>query len=429
MEKQDLKRRYPGLDEKGLEIALARHAAVVWMEGQHKSGLPKEECYRLASAMEWRGRRFGESTLEKYWKWFRSDGFEGLLPNDRSDAGKSRVLSPEFLQILEQRRRRNPRQSIKELLRELVRDGLMKRVAWGHLAAIYRHLRRVGLDSKTLAIQGPAHGLSGPTKAFEVMMANDLWMTDVMHGPVLVTVEGKKILTRLIAIIDDASRLIPYAEYRESEKEEDFWLVLLEAIQRRGLPARLYTDQGKIFTSVRTQATCARLGIKLIHAKPYAAWSKGKIEKLLQTIQGQFQNRLLREPAKTLEELNLRFWQWVEGEYHVRNHGGLENKSPAQRFLEDSAAIRLLDPQQLEGCFWQEEKRRVRRDATVLWRGAQWEAPVFLRGMMVSLRYNPLKPNEPVQVWHERRLCGQLRKLDRRLNSRTFNHNREDYSS
>jgi len=156
MEKQDLKRRYPGLDEKGLEIALARHAAVVWMEGQHKSGLPKEECYRLASAMEWRGRRFGESTLEKYWKWFRSDGFEGLLPNDRSDAGKSRVLSPEFLQILEQRRRRNPRQSIKELLRELVRDGLMKRVAWGHLAAIYRHLRRVGLDSKTLAIQGPA---------------------------------------------------------------------------------------------------------------------------------------------------------------------------------------------------------------------------------------------------------------------------------
>jgi transposase InsO family protein len=423
MEKQDLTKRYPGLDEKGLEIALARHAAVAWMEGQQQAGLSREACYRLASAMEWRGRRFGQSTLEKYWKWFRSDGFEGLLPNDRSDAGKSRVLSPEFLKILDQRRRQNPRQSIKELLRELVRDGLMQRVGWGNLASIYRHLRRVGLDNKTLQILGP----SGPTKAFEVMTANDLWMIDVMHGPVVVGADGRKIMTRLIAIIDDASRLVPYAEYRENEREEDFWIVLLEAIQRRGLPSRLYTDNAKIFISLRTQATCARLGIKLIHAKPYAAWSKGKIEKWLQTTQSQFQNRLLREPAKSLEELNLRFWQWVEGEYHIRNHGGLDNKSPQARFAEDNASIRLLDRQQLEGCFWQEEKRRVRRDATVLWRGAQWEVPVFLRGMQVTLRYNPLKPDDPIEIWHERRLCGQLRKLDRQLNSRTFSH-RENYS-
>jgi hypothetical protein len=159
MQKQDLNQRYPGLDEKGLEIALARHAAVSWMEGQKAQGLSREQCHRLASQMEWLGRRFGESTLEKYWKWFREDGFEGLLPTDRADAGKSRVLTAEFLQILEKRRRQNPRQSIKELLRELVRDGLMARVAWGHLASIYRHLRRVGLDGKTLSIQGLTHGL------------------------------------------------------------------------------------------------------------------------------------------------------------------------------------------------------------------------------------------------------------------------------
>jgi hypothetical protein len=47
--------------------------------------------------------------------------------------------------------------------------------------------------------------------------------------------------------------------------------------------------------------------------------------------------------------------------------------------------------------------------------------------MQVTLRYNPLKPDDPIEIWHERRLCGQLQKLDRQLNSRTFSH-RENYS-
>lgn len=270
MEKNEMQRRYPGLDEKALEIALARHAAVSWIEVETKRDQSLESCYRRASGMEWRGKHFGQSTLERYWRWYQKDGFEALLPMGRGDAGKSRVLEAGFLRVLEERRRENPRQSVKELLRGLVRDGQMERLTWGSLPSIYRHLRRVGLDGKSLQLQGG----SGPTKAFEVRSVNELWMTDVMVGPVLVRATGEKIYTRLIAIIDDASRLIPYAEYRQSEKEEDLWVVLMEAMERRGLPEKLYTDNGKIFTSLRTQASCARLGIRLLHAKPYAAWSK-----------------------------------------------------------------------------------------------------------------------------------------------------------
>lgn len=415
MENNEIKKRYPGLDEKALEIALARHAAMSWIEVQKKQGQSLEACYRQGSPMEWRGRYFGESTLERYWIWYQKDGFEALMPHGRSDAGKSRVLTSAFLKVLEERRRENPKQTVKELLRALMREGLMERLSWGTLSSIYRHLRRVGLNGKLLHLQGP----NGPTKAFAMMQANELWMTDVMYGPTLVTASGEKIKTRLVGIIDDASRLVPYAEYRAQEKEVDFWQVLLEAMERRGVPQKLYTDNGKIFTSLHTQASCARLGIKLRHAKPYAAWSKGKIERWFRTVQDQFESRLVQEPVKELEELNRKFWQWLEGEYHQREHSALK-KSPQARFLEDEAVLRLLDRDKLDVCFWQEEKRRVRRDATVGWRGQSWEVPVYLRGMKVTLRYNPLQPKDPVEIWHDNKLCGTLQKLDLELNGRTF---------
>lgn len=228
MDKIELKKRYPGLDAKALEIGLARHAAMSWIEVEHNKGLSLEGCYRQGSQMEWRGRRFGESTLERYWSWYRQSGFEGLMPNGRSDAGKSRVLSSDFLRVLEERRRQNPLQSVKELVRGMLRDGYMERPAWGSLPSIYRHLRRVGLDSKSMHLAGG----SGPTKAFEMSTANELWMTDVMYGPTLITTSGEKICSRLIGIIDDASRLVPYAEYRVSEKEEDLWGVWMEAMER-----------------------------------------------------------------------------------------------------------------------------------------------------------------------------------------------------
>src|ERR1700679_2688766 len=101
MENSELKKRYPGLDQKALEIALARHAAMSWIEVKHKQGYSLEACYREGRQLEWRGRSFGESTLETYWRRYKQDGFEGLLPNGRCDAGKSRVLSGDFLRILE----------------------------------------------------------------------------------------------------------------------------------------------------------------------------------------------------------------------------------------------------------------------------------------------------------------------------------------
>jgi transposase InsO family protein len=120
--------------------------------------------------------------------------------------------------------------------------------------------------------------LGGATKCFEAPFVNDLWMTDFSPGPYLQPSEGgKAVPTFLCVIIDDHSRLIAYAAYYLRADTQAFHQTLKQALRRRGLPAKLYTDQGKPFTNDHTRIVCANLGIRLLHAKPYHAWSKGKV--------------------------------------------------------------------------------------------------------------------------------------------------------
>ena len=67
------------------------------------------------------------------------------------------------------------------------------------------------------------------------------------------------------------------AELGGSEGEGVYEYLLNERLARRGVPETLYTDRGKIFTSQHLRIVCANLNVRLLHAKPFAAWSKGKV--------------------------------------------------------------------------------------------------------------------------------------------------------
>ncbi|MGH8654740.1 MAG: hypothetical protein ACREYE_22390 [Gammaproteobacteria bacterium] len=61
---------------------------------------------------------------------------------------------------------------------------------------------------------------------------------------------------------------------------------------------------------------CAKLGIALIHARPYQPQGKGKLERWFRTLRAQLLTRLTAADTRRLEALNRRLWAWVEGEYH-----------------------------------------------------------------------------------------------------------------
>lgn len=406
--------------------ALARHSAVSWIEQAKTQGHSFGDALVLASQLAWDGRYYSPRTLEGWYYEHQKKGFEALVPKTRSDKGQTRALSPEAQEAILTLRKEHPGLQVTALVAHLEKQGILETGAY-NLASVYRLLERHGLDRQKLRAQAQSSNPNAPTKAFEVPYANGLWMTDVMYGPVLSVDDphtGKKraVQTYLFGFIDDCSRLVPHAQYYPEQNLRALLDCLKCACQRRGVPEKLYTDNGKIFLSKHFKIVCANLGIRLIHAKPYAAWSKGKIERFFRTVQEQFEALLALEPVHCLQELNKRFFAWLESDYHRRAHGALHGESPAERFAQKILSVRTL-PDNAASLFLARVQRRVRTDATITVDGMLFEVPVHLKGCQVEVHYDPFAMDGPgctVEIWYQGIQAGLGRPLDKHLNSRTY---------
>jgi len=405
------------------DTELARYDAVRWIEEAVKSGLPLYRAIQNAAVRPWGGKIYSEPTLERWYYAYREGGFDVLRLRERADKGCVKVLSPEAVEMLEKMRKDHPELNITSLVRQMETTGIITPGSVS-ISTVYRHLTRLGLDKRTMkALQNLV--TSGPAKAFEFAFSNQLWMTDAMTGPALRNGKGPVQKTCLLAFIDDCSRVCPHGQYYPAERLEYFLDCFKQALRSRGVPEKLYTDNGKIFTSRHVQTICAALSIGLIHAKPYHAWSKGKIERWFLTVQRDFEQRLVFEPVTSIESLNSRFWQWLNAEYHQRKHGALDDHSPADRFCERAGRIKCIDDDvDLDGLFLARTTRRVRLDATISLDSRIFEVPVALRGRDVEVRYDPFAFVR-VEIWLNGQFIGNARICDKYLNSRTFD--KENY--
>ena len=400
-------------------IALARFALISKIAELLRTPVPLKvalETVVSTSVLELDGgsKPVPRRTLEDWWYAYQRGGFAALHPKERSDRGVPRVLSAEQERHILEAVKAHPAIPIKVLYRQW-KEADPKLPA---LSAIYRALQRQSLDQRSRRYL-VRQALSGPTKAFEAPWVNELWMSDFSPGPFL-TMPGQKkgMGTQLCAIIDDHSRVVVHAAYYTAADTRSFHQSLKQAILRRGLPRKLYTDQGRPFTNDHTRVICANLGIRLLHAKPYHAWSKGKIERLFFTIQSDFEAtlRLPGQAPASLAELNARLADWLQTIYHVRLHEGI-GMSPNERFAQGSRQVRALDPHlDLERLFYAQLLRVVRKDGTVRLENQLYEVDLALRGLEVRLRFDPWT-FERVEVDYRGQSFGLARRVDRHLNS------------
>lgn len=392
--------------------ALLRHSAVSWIEQCRNQGHSFGECIKRASELDWEGRFFSPRTLEDWYYAHRQGGFSRLQGRRRSDAGTLRALEPQVAQAILELRRNQPRLTVTAILERLRAQGIIEPGMSGcSRSTVYRLLQKKGLDRH--ALRAMANEVGGPAKAWESQAPNALWMVDLMDGPSLRNQsKGGAQRSWLIATLDDHSRLVPHAQFYAQQKITQLLDCLRQGFARRGLPDALYTDQGKIFTGSQLKLVCANLGIRLLHARPYAAWSKGKIERFFRTLQEGFLPELSFEPATDLAQLNHRLWHWIENTYHRRSHAALGGKSPLERFC--SVRLRPL-PENWQALFYERITRRVRLDATVSLEAQLWEVPVHLRGRQIELRRDPFEPSQ-IEVWYQGSLCGRATRCDKVLN-------------
>ena len=414
----------PPDDDPRQRRALARFAAVQMVLQARQRGIPLYRALQEAAQQPWDGRFYAADSIEDWVYRFRHGNFPALYDQGRRDKGTHRTLDPTATEALLNLRRQYPELTLPALTAELLRLGILQPGTFS-ASTLHRRLVAAGLDRRSLKA---GCLVSGPTKAFELPLPNLLWMADGMHGPVL-KLPDSTLRTFLFAILDDHSRLCVHGQFYVAERVEYFLDCLRCAVSSRGLPDKLYTDNGGPFRSQHLQIVCANLGIKLIHARPYHSWSRGKIERFFLTVQLQFLAQLKFHPVDGLEPLNRQFWQWLEVDYHQRAHSSLQQQTPAERFAKAADYMRTLPKEgDLSGLWLMRLERRVRKDATLSLGGVLWEVPAYLRGLVVSVHFDPVHWSR-VEVWWRERFIALARRCNKQLNSQTPSSNQYDSPS
>lgn len=212
---------------------------------------------------------------------------------------------------------------------------------------------------------------------------------------------AKPVRARSTPFLDDATRVIPYAAFALHENVAALLCVFKQALLRRGIPQRLYVDNGSAFRSQRLALVCAKVGVALIHGRPYQPQGKGKIERWFRTTRMQLMRRLSVEDTASLDALNRRLWGWLEGEYHHAPHRGLGAETPLDRWAQSAGSVRTAAHLDLDDLFLDEAKRKVHADRTVNLRGRAYEVDAVLVRKTVLLRFEPDKPNAPLEVYND----------------------------
>ncbi|HEX3851386.1 MAG TPA: DDE-type integrase/transposase/recombinase, partial [Polyangiaceae bacterium] len=357
------------VDEARREVALFRYGVIAdltHLEPHHRGlyALLKEKAEREYTIPGSLRRRVATETIRGWLRAYRSGGFDALVPRARSDQGSARSIAQPVVDLLCQLKEDDHTLSIPALIK-VARErhaGLVSDEVVLAESTVHRMLAKRGLMKKR-----PEDPTSKDRRRFQHEAAGDLWMSDVMYGP-KIRDAGQVRQTYLIAFVDDATRMIPFATFAFSEGAIAYLVVLEQAIRRRGIPKRLYVDNGAAFRSRQLALVCAKLGIALIHAKPYTPQGKGKMERWFRTVRMQYLATLAPEHKTSLEAMNRALSAWIEGEYHHAPHRGLGDESPADKWARTSDGVRMPDGNVGEH-FLAEQKRRVQKDRTITLEG------------------------------------------------------------
>lgn len=397
-------------EEKKKQVAVFRFGVISDFVSPTRLGwgerarLMREKCARQWHIPFSTRTRLSPATIRSWLRAYEKAGqrLESLYPHSRSDRGEARALDQETTLALIGLRREMPHATVKSLIRTAQQRGVVD--CEQHLAesTLWRLLKREGLMER-----GAQAAVD--RRRFEAELPNDLWQSDVMHGPA-VSVDGKNRKAYLIAFIDDMSRLICHAQFYLSENLNCYLDALRQALLTRGLPRKLYVDNGAAFRSFHLHQITASLGIALIHAKPYQPQGKGKIERFFRTVRSDF---LPAVRAQTLNDLNLALDCWLRDVYHNREHRST-GQTPLGRYAAHCQCVRAA-PKDLQDHFRKQARRRVAKDRTVALAGRLFEAPIALIGKQITLLYHA-QDLARVEARHDAKSYGMLTAVDLNVN-------------
>lgn len=338
-------------------------------------------------------RRYGASTLERWYYDYRSGGLDALRPIPRKDRGHARALTEELRKLLLDIRREHPTASAELIMATLVTDG---RMAAGSVTA--STLRRLFADNGLDRVSARQQAGGRIRRRWQAAYPGQLWHADVCHGPAL-RINGRAVPLRIHAILDDASRYVVGIQACSTERESEMLELLVKAVRAHGRPGALYLDNGPTYIGVSLDTACARLHIGLTHAQPYDAPARGKMERFWRSLREGLLDHM--GTMQTLHDVQVRLLAWLDRTYHVRAHGGLLGGSPA-KVWEEGQRCDPVTADELANALTVRGRRRLRKDGTLSVGGLDWETDLgFLAGRLVNIGRSLAEPTLAPWLEHD----------------------------
>ena len=341
-------------------------------------------------------RTYSVPTLERWYYAYKTGGLQSLRPDKRGDAGHAQELTEEQRTLLCDIRREYPSASAALIVRTLEADGRI-----GANAVSEATVRRLYAEHSLQRVSEPK-GKTGTTTRlrWQAERPGAMWHGDVCHGP-SIRINGVLRPLRIHGMLDDHSRYIVALEAHHSEREIDMLGLLMRALRRHGVPDALYLDNGSTYRGETLRLACERLGITLLHARPYDPQARGKMERFWRTLrQGCLD--FLGDTA-SLADVHRKVHVFLDAHYHRAPHASLMGKAPGIVYAQGRAGqIDTLTEERLRLALTTRDNRRVRGDTTVSIDGHDWELEQgFLAGRIVVVCRNLASPETPPWVEYE----------------------------
>jgi putative transposase len=387
-----------GMDDPRLAKALCRYEVISqYLAQKPKRGVKKKLLEKL-SKKQWPGPdgTFFTASAETIRAWarrYRRSGLSGLMDKERPKRGVT-VLTEEQQNIICGLKEDVHGRSLERIISIAEKTNLMEKGVLRR-STVHRVLQSRGLSKRRCRVPDMED-----LDRFEADYPNDLWQSDMLVGPWLPNPDspGKVRRAKLFLFIDDHSRMILHGRFSFDEGLPYMELVFRRAVQKYGVPVRVYFDNGKVYRANHIKHLAAELTFhRIVYTTPHRPEGHGKIEKLNQLVRAAFLDELEASTITTLDELNEAFVAWYERDYNPQVHGAT-GEPPKGRWEAGIDSIRFVDEEQLRQAFLWTETRTCDKTGIFSLFGVKYQAGPGHGKKRVQIRYDPDALHE-VEVW------------------------------
>ena len=370
-------------DNERKDIALFRYGIIApAVTGTYDNSVSLKGFFRDAAAKSYvnpRGEytKVAASTIERWFYNYQTDGFDSLIPKRRTDTGKPRKIDADIMEQIKFLKKEYPRIPATLIHQKLIDNGTVKPGDIS-LSTVNRFVNRIKMDENITS--------NKDMRRYEREHINEVWCGDSSVGPYL-NVNGKKKRTYIIALIDDASRMIVGIDIFFNDNFINLMSVMKTAVTRYGRPKMLNFDNGASYKNKQIDLLAARIGSVIHYNQPYTPTGKAKIERWFRTMKDLWMSQLNMNDFGSLDELSSSLIKFVN-KYNKTVHSSLNGKTPEDRFFEEGCLIKRLSDETIETSFLLEYERRVSADNVIVLNETEYEVPYIYAKQKITLRYS-----------------------------------------